>query len=176
MKIKLLILVVICTLSSNALAKKRDFTVAGDIGQIAIPAFAGIMTYYKDDKEGSIQLLKLYGATMGVTYALKYAFDSKRPNGGKRGFPSAHTTSAFAGAAFLGRRYGWEYGVPAYIGASLVAASAVDARKNKVLDVVGSAAISLILNKLFTTPLNDNLNVGYTVTPESGQLSLDAKF
>ena len=57
---------------------------------------------------------------MAVVYVLKPLVDRTRPDGGHQWFPSGHTASAFAGAAFLQMRYGWALGAPAYAVASFV--------------------------------------------------------
>lgn len=65
--------------------------------------------------------------------------------------PSDTSALAFAPAQFLWQRYGWEYGVPAYMAAGFVAWSRVDAKKHHWYDVMASAGISLLYNEIITT-------------------------
>lgn len=54
--------------------------------------------------------------TLGVTYALKYIVKKERPDrSDNHSFPSMHTSTSFAAAAFIQRRYGWKWGLPSYI-------------------------------------------------------------
>jgi len=67
------------------------------------------------------------------------------------------------GAAFIHQRYGWEYGIPAYVAASYVAYSRVQADKHFVEDVIAGAAIGIFSSLYFTTPYK-----GFDVTPLVG--------
>ena len=54
--------------------------------------------------------------TVGVTYALKYLVKKERPDmSDNHSFPSMHTAISFGGAAYIQRRYGWKWGIPAYV-------------------------------------------------------------
>ncbi len=119
------------------------------------------MTLYKNDREGSIQFAKSFATTLGVTYALKYTINAERPNGGNYSFPSGHTSAAFSGASFLQKRYGWEYGVPAYLAASFVGWSRIEADKHYFGDVLAGAAIGVASTYLFT----DLYSAGIVVRP-----------
>lgn len=134
------------------------------------------MTYSKDDPEGTAQFLKSFAATWTTTFALKHITDTKRPDGGNYSFPSGHTSSAFAGAAFITDRYGWQYGLPAYVGAALVGVSRIDARQHRPIDIVGSIVLAVGFNKLFTTPYKDSVKISYSGDGRNAQLSLNAKF
>jgi membrane-associated phospholipid phosphatase len=127
-------------------------TAAGDVGAIVLPAGAAAGTLLAHDHKGLAQLAESYASAMAVTYILKPAVDRTRPNGGHMSFPSGHATSAFAGAAFLQRRYGWWFGIPAYGLASYVAYSRVHAKEHYTSDVVAGAAIGVATNLAFTHP------------------------
>lgn len=124
----------------------------GNIGQLAIPIAALITTLVRRDYQGSWQLGKAYGATIAAVYILKPIVNRKRPDGGSWSFPSGHTASAFAGAAFFQRRYGWEYGIPAYIFAGFVGYSRVYAKRHWTTDVLAGAALGIAANFIFTKP------------------------
>ncbi len=71
-----------------------------------------------NDGEGLLQLTEGAVYTALATHTLKFAVNKERPDGGDYSWPSGHTSAAMQGAAYLQFRYGWEYGVPAYAGAS----------------------------------------------------------
>jgi len=125
---------------------------AGDALQIVLPATAGGLTLGLRDWQGSLQLAESSALTLGVTYGLKYSVHETRPNGGSQSFPSGHTSISFSAAEFMRKRYGWEYGVPAYAAASFVAYSRVEAGEHHPHDVVAGAAIGIMSSYLFTRP------------------------
>ncbi len=137
---------------------------ASDVLKILIPAIALGTSFYLDDSEGRMQFYKSAATTIGITQGLKYSVNKKRPNGlDNQSFPSSHASSAFAGAAFIHKRYGWEYGIPAYIGASFVGYSRVQAKKHYTIDVLAGAAIGIGSNLYFTEPYK-----GFKITPVAG--------
>ena len=136
---------------------------AGDILQYVLPATAGGLTLAYRDWKGTLQFGESVALTGGVTYGLKYAVNESRPNGGTQSFPSAHTSISFSAAEFMRKRYGWEYGIPAYAAASFVAYSRVDAREHYAHDVLAGAAIGIISSCIFTRPYK-----GWRVQAEAG--------
>ena len=129
-----------------------DIATAGDILQFVLPGTAAGLTRWHRDGQGTLQLGESIGVTLGVTYSLKYAVDEKRPNGGSQSFPSAHTSLSFSAAEFMRKRYGWEYGIPAYALASFVAYSRVEARDHYAHDVIAGASIGIVSSYIFTRP------------------------
>jgi membrane-associated phospholipid phosphatase len=128
--------------------------IAGDVGQVAIPASAFAATYLVGDGEGRIQFYRSFLSAIGITYALKYAVDRDRPEGhGENAFPSGHTAAAFQGAVFIQRRYGWSYGVPACLGAAFVGWSRIEAESDKhdILDVLAGAVLGSLMSYCLTT-------------------------
>lgn len=125
---------------------------SGDVIQVLVPAAALAGTLVLKDREGTVQLTKGFLLNLGVTYTLKYAVDRQRPRGGGgQSFPSGHTSASFQGATFLQMRYGWKAGVPAYVAASYVGWSRVEARRHYWTDVLGGAAIGALSSYVFTT-------------------------
>ncbi len=125
---------------------------AGDILQFVLPATAGGLTLGYQDYKGTVEFGESAALTLGATYGLKYAVNERRPNGGSQSFPSAHTSISFSAAEFMRKRYGWEYGIPAYAAASFVAYSRVEAREHYPHDVVAGAAIGIVSSYIFTRP------------------------
>ena len=101
---------------------------------------------------------------------MKYSISKERPDGSdNHSFPSNHTGVAFAGATFIGERYGWKYAVPAYLVSGYVAWGRVYARRHDVWDVLAGAAIGTGCAVLVTSPLaRENKIVLSPIFPKSG--------
>jgi membrane-associated phospholipid phosphatase len=138
----------------------------GDVGAIILPAGAAVGALVVKDRQGLGQLAAAYASTMVLVYVLKPTIDRTRPDGGGQSFPSGHAASAFAGAAFLQRRYGWRFGIPAYALASYVGYSRVDADRHHTSDVVAGAAIGIAANLVFTRH-REHVSVG--IAPTGGR-------
>lgn len=160
----LVLSVVMFSAVSSAWSDDRVGT-AGDIATVVVAAAAGGMTLALNDREGMLQLVKSAALDLAVTYGLKYSVSERRPNGEDRqSFPSAHASVAFTSAEYLRKRYGWEYGIPAYGLASFVAYSRVETDKHYFHDVLAGAAIGIAGSYIFTTP-NLSFNVNAEAAP-----------
>ena len=136
---------------------------AGDALQYVLPAAAAGMTLAYRDGQGALEFGESAALTLAATYGLKYAISERRPNGGSQSFPSGHTSISFSSAEFMHKRYGWEYGVPAYALASFVAYSRVESRQHHPHDVIAGAAIGILSSYIFTRPYH-----GWSVQAEAG--------
>jgi len=141
----------------------------GEAGQVALPLAAFAVSTCKRDREGINQLMLTGFMTIGTTYLIKCSINSRRPCGGNGSFPSGHSSAAFAGAAYLQRRYGWRYGLPAFCAAAFVGYSRVHVGMHRPIDVIGSALLALAFNELFTTPYCG----GYCLEPRVGRGSFE---
>jgi len=146
--------------SQQALMARDSIETAGDIIQLAIPVIGYGATWYLNDEEGRYDFYKSLVVNTTVTHLIKHAVNRERPNGGMHSFPSGHTSSAFQGAAFIHKRYGWEYAITPYLGATFVGYSRVHANKHHVFDVVAGAALGMASSWFLTTEYK-----GYTVSP-----------
>ncbi len=146
--------------SPGEIKREKAFQDIGDVFQVAIPVGAAAGTLFMKDEEGFWQLTKSYATTIAITYAAKYIIDKPRPDGATDGhaFPSGHTSSAFSGASFIQRRYGWKYGVPAYALAGFVAFSRVEGLHDRhdTWDVLVGALVGIGSTYVFTTPYSKN--------------------
>lgn len=152
---RILILLAVIMCFSDMKAQNNTITTSGDILQFAIPAAAlGSTFIWNDDHtKPTWQFIKSYGTSVVLTMALKHIVLKPRPDGSDNySFPSGHTTSAFSGASFIQRRYGWKYGVPSYLLASFVGYSRIQAKKHDGWDVLAGATIGIGTSYLFTKP------------------------
>ncbi|WP_273568223.1 phosphatase PAP2 family protein [Maribacter halichondriae] len=153
----------------------------GDVLQLALPITAGIMTLVKKDYKGTKKLAFSYGTTLAVTYSLKYLTKKARPEDRNHfdSFPSGHTSSAFSGASFIQRRYGWKYGAPAYVLATLVGISRTEAPDgyHDGWDVLAGAAVGIGSTYLFTKPYQkEHLDLGFSAGKDTYVLTFIYKF
>lgn len=140
-----------------------DIELAGNVLEIALPVGAGGITLGLRDWPGTLQLGESEGLSTATTLALKYGLNTRRPNGGHQSFPSEHASISFSAAEFLRKRYGWQFGVPAYAAASFVAYSRVESGQHHDYDVIGGAAIGIVSSFIFTRPYK-----GWHVKTEAG--------
>ncbi|GAA5190284.1 phosphatase PAP2 family protein [Ferrimonas gelatinilytica] len=139
--------------------------------RLALPATAVGVSLYEKDKEGLKQFGLSFVASSATTLALKQAVDSERPDGSDNdSFPSGHATNAFSAAGYLQRRYGWDYGLPAYALASWTAVSRVNTDQHHWADVLAGAAIALAFNHYLVSP-GPRLQLVPTVTSEGFYLN-----
>ncbi|MEH6406047.1 MAG: phosphatase PAP2 family protein [Leeuwenhoekiella sp.] len=126
---------------------------SGDVLAIAIPVSAFVTTLVLKDKKGSWQFAESAAINLAATYALKYTINKPRQdNNGHQGFPSGHTSTAFQGASFIHRRYGFIYSIPAYALAGFTAFSRLDAEKHDGYDILAGALVGIGSTLLFTSP------------------------
>jgi membrane-associated phospholipid phosphatase len=147
-----LFVMLFCLTFSVSVQASDSIESAGDVLMIILPATAAGLTVGFKDSKGTLQFGESAALMLGATYGLKYAIEEERPNGGRHSFPSAHTSISFASAEFMRKRYGWEYGIPAYAAALFVAYSRVEARQHYTHDVIAGAVIGIGSSYLFTRP------------------------
>ena len=126
-----------------------------------VPSATGLcVAIAKHDTEGIKQLGLSTAACLAVNYGLELCIRKERPNGtGHHAFPSTHTTVAFNGSTYLMKRYGWQWGVPAYVVSSFVAWGRVHTDRHDWWDALGGAAIGAGTAFIFTRPFVKNADV-----------------
>lgn len=156
-------ILIVCFAFSSAEAGSTIET-SGTAVAVALPLVAGGITIYKHDWNGSAQLLVTTVLTVGTVYGLKHLVRECRPfakpctPGGPNwdSFPSDTSALASAPAGFLWERYGWHYGLPAFVASQFVSYSRVDAKKHHWWDTLTSTGISLAYNGILTTRYHNN--------------------
>jgi membrane-associated phospholipid phosphatase len=156
-----LFMIILLSLTVTVKAQAMDgYETAGDFFSVALPVAAAGYALSIDDHSGLLQFAASEALTFGATYGLKYIINEKRPNGGDHSFPSGHTAVSFASAEFVRERYGWNYGIPAYLIATFVGISRIESDNHYTHDVLAGAAIGICSSMLFTTPYK-----GWNVKP-----------
>ena len=123
------------SLSSSAQNRKTIETTT-DILMFITPVagFAGSLAI--GDYQGTKQIIFSGATNLAMTHA----------------FPSSHTSVSFQGASFIQRRYGWKFGLPAYLLSAYVGWGRTYAKKHDWWDVIGGAAIGTASSYIFTRP------------------------
>lgn len=169
--------------SPNSKHEKWEFVLesTGDALQLALPLTAGIMTLVKKDYQGTKKFAFSYATTLVLTYSLKEIVHKQRPEGRLLfdAFPSGHTASAFSGASFIQRRYGWKYGKYAYVLAAVVGVSRMEGPDgwHDIWDILGGAAIGIGSTYLFTKPYQqEKIDIGFASDGKNYLFSFRYKF
>ncbi len=154
-----LFIIVLYFSTSIVFAQKTVLETSGDVLQFVLPATALTSTFfYQNNDKPYWQFIKSYAITVASVHTLKRIINKPRPNGGQYAFPSGHTASAFSGAAFLQRRYGWKIGIPAYLLAGFTGYTRIKANKHDIYDVLAGASIGVINAYIFVKPMQKNRN------------------
>lgn len=153
---------ILCFITVSIDVRANDsIETAGDVLAFALPAATAGLTLGLWDGEGALELGKSAVLTLGISYGLKYTINETRPDGSEHSFPSNHTSISFTSAEFMRKRYGWKFGVPAYVAATFVAYSRVESKQHYAHDVIAGAVIGVGSSYLFTKPYN-----GWQITPD----------
>tara|TARA_R110001592_G_scaffold140977_1_gene362172 strand:- start:1114 stop:1674 length:561 start_codon:yes stop_codon:yes gene_type:complete len=174
---KLAVLFILVT-TSVFYGQNKTIQTSGDVLLFALPATALTGSLIAGDSEGTWQFAKGFALNQAITVGLKYATDKKRPyNNGDRAFPSGHTSTTFQSAAFIQKRYGWSYGIPAYILAGYTGYSRIEAQKHDGWDVLAGAVVGIGSAYIFTTPYQrEHMQLSFASDADSYSLGFVYKF
>lgn len=132
---------------------QKGVRISTDVLLGVMPAATLAYEFAVKDWQGLKQAAFTAAATVGATYILKFAVKERRPDGSNlQSFPSGHTSITFANAAFIQRRFGWKWGVPAYAVATYVGWGRVYSKRHHWYDVLAGAAIGAGSAYIFTRP------------------------
>ncbi len=167
--------------SPNEIRLEKTVQDIGDYTQHVPAAAALALIIIKKDKKGFWQFTISYGTTLGATILLKYAINKPRPDGATDGhaFPSGHTSVAFSGTSFVQRRYGWKFGIPAYLVAAYVGYSRIEGLNDRHdgWDVLAGAVVGIGSTYIFTTPYQrDHYELSFKSGEGNYLLGINYKF
>lgn len=167
MRFVLLAAILVCLGAPCAAAKQnKTITTAGTGIAIALPVIAAGITAYKRDWTGTAELAATTVATVGTAFALKQVIRSRRPDGSDfESFPSDTTALGASGSSFLFRRYGWQYGLPAFAASQFVSYSRVQADKHHWYDTLASSVIAFGYASVLTTRFKKKYNIYSEIQP-----------
>lgn len=151
----LIVLSVTCTWSAWAqrTQTQKNVAVSTDIFAVALPVATVAYELAIKDWQGIKQGAFTAATAIGAVYLLKYTVHKERPDGSDfHSFPSMHSAASFASAAFIQRRFGWQWGFPAYALACYVGWGRTFAKKHDVWDVLAGAAIGAGAAYIYTRP------------------------
>lgn len=132
---------------------QKNIAVSTDVFAVALPAATIAYELAIADWQGIRQGAFTAATTIGAVYLLKYTVHKERPDGSDfHSFPSMHTAASFASAAFIQRRFGWQWGFPAYALACYVGWGRTFAKKHDWWDVLAGAAIGAGAAYIYTRP------------------------
>lgn len=150
---KLFIICFVIIVTHSNYSQNKALETSGDVLLITIPVVAVGTTLIIGDKKGSFQFAKGFLVNQVITLSLKVVIEKDRPNMENRdAFPSGHTSTTFQSASFIQKRYGWKYGIPAYLLAGITGYSRIDSDHHDFTDVLAGAIIGVGSSYLLTTP------------------------
>ncbi|GLV28379.1 phospholipid phosphatase [Sphingobium sp. TomTYG75] len=160
-----------------AMASPHGWSQASNIARTVVVASALGLPTVNGDWKGTLQAGESVGAAYLISEGLKQTFPEMRPDGSNRhSFPSAHTATAFAAAASLQNRYGWQVGVPAQLVAAFVGVARVEGKKHHWFDVAAGMAIGEASGFLLTGRKDDNIRIFPWAAHDGAGASLALRF
>lgn len=165
LKLVFLLLLVVFLANIAQAQSRKGVEVSTDILMFATPVAGLVTTLAIGDYKGTKQLVLSSVTSLAASYILKYSVKKQRPDGSDfHSFPSNHTAMAFQGASFIQRRYGWKYGIPAYLVSSYVAWGRVYTKRHDCWDVLAGAAVGIGSSYIFTRPFAKKCNLTFVPT------------
>lgn len=127
-------------------------------GGFWVQAAAGAGTYFVGKAAGNNRiaslgnhLLRAQIVSQTVIQGAKFASNRSRPDASNNhSMPSGHTASAFAAASVIHEELGWKGGIPAYVFATYIGASRMEANRHYLSDVIMGAGIGLAVGHSVT--------------------------
>lgn len=170
-KLILFFLLISFTLSARTAEKsgsRKNIRTAGDVVAASIPTACLVTTLVLNDWDGLKQGALAGVSAVGTVFLLKELVGKERPDkSDNKSFPSMHAGVSFTGAAFIQKRYGWKWGIPAYAAAGFVGWSRVYGKKHDWWDVAAGAALGVAGAYLFTKPFASKYKL--SIAPAAGK-------
>lgn len=157
-------------MQTEAFAQRSFVKKSTDILCLAPAATGLVKAIAEKDREGVIQLGLSSVTGIAINYGINACVKKNRPdmpcNAGwsdRHAFPSTHTMAAFDGATFLMKRYGWQWGIPAYAVSTYVAWGRTYTRHHDGWDVLAGAIVGTGAALIYTRPFVKDLDL--TIAP-----------
>lgn len=158
-------------------SSEKGVKISTDVVAITLPVVTLAYVLATKDWEGLKEGAFTAAATAGATLILKYTVHKRRPDGSDfHSFPSGHTSVTFATAAFVQRRYGWKWGIPAYALAAYTGWGRTYAKKHDWWDVLAGAAIGAGSAYIFTRPFARDHDLTLTPLSDGHNFAISASF
>ena len=172
------VLMLLLAVSPAALAgEHQGWKTTSDIGVGALLMASLAVPATRNDWQGFREAAYSNGLGEGMALLGKSLVHEERPNHrDNKSFPSSHATLAFAAATTMYRRYGWQYGFPAYAIASLTGVARVEAREHHWWDVAAGAAFGIGSGWLVTHPINDRVQMVPWIGDKGGGIAMTVTF
>jgi len=171
-RVKLIVIILVISTVGNPISaqSRKSVETSTDILVLA-PAVSGfVTTLVKKDYLGTKQIVLSGATSLAATLILKQAIKKERPDmSDYHSFPSGHTSIAFQGASFIQRRYGWKYGIPAYLVSSYVGWGRIYAKKHDLWDVLGGATVGTVSTYIFSRPFAQKHHMTFSPTLIRGE-------
>lgn len=134
-------------------SSQKVIMASSDVLTLAIPAAALGASLISRDWLGAKQFAFSVATAFGATMILKYAVKKERPDHSNfHSMNSGHSAISFASAAYIQRRYGWQWGFPAYCLATYVGWARIYSKKHDIWDVLAGAVIGAGSSYIYTRP------------------------
>jgi membrane-associated phospholipid phosphatase len=139
------------TLKPGAILGGKEFQFGAAFATLALGHFTG------QNRVADVggKLLRAQFLAQTVSGVIKVSANRTRPDGTNLSFPSGHTSVSFASATVLQREFGWKVGIPAYMLASYVGVSRIEAKRHFLSDVAFGAAVGIVAGRTVTVGSGD---------------------
>ena len=117
---------------------------AANIVTIALPVAAiGVSLLHHNDWKGIGEFAFSAGLTVGSAFLIRQIVHNRRPDHTDfQSLTPPDLALADASSDYLWSRYGWRYGVPAYLASAFVSYALTDAKKNHWYDTAAAGALA----------------------------------
>lgn len=156
MKLRRILVLVLSLFTVRASADMGSKEWISNIIAFGIPLGGYALAHRKGDDEGKRQWANNTAAEVFANSTARILFDQtdlgERPNGKRFGFPSGHMGFVTSGTAFLHLRYGWEYGLPAFLLSGYVAYERLDRDYHQWRDIIAGVGLAYAVAWMIVTP------------------------
>ena len=152
------------------IASKSTEKTAGEAIAYSLPVAAVTVSLFHDDDWTGIEEYSFVGlSTLGTTVLIRRFVREKSPDGkSDHAFPSLQAAVGSPAESYLWRRYGWEYGLPAFILEHSASFLLDRAGKHHFVDGLAVSAISAGFSWMAVTPYHKRLYIGSYTDGQGG--------